>query len=276
MKKGSQNGVSVRKVDEPKTLDDYRKAFLNLLPNVSPSYDLRSIFCDACRIFCLSFRGVIASGKEKDEIEREYQTFLEKYGNDGMQKISILLSYVVQALELRRSDFLGHVQEGINATRGKDAGQFYTPDSVSVMMARMCAMGQEVKPGRIIKIGDPSCGAGALLIAGVEALMDVGVRQGDVLVSGEDLDPTACNIFYVQATLLGYAAIVTRMDSLSMQVYEGPWYTIGYFAHCMPMRIMCEAVKEESSEEQMPQEKKPEEPVKEINVRDLVQGEFNF
>lgn len=268
--------VTVRNAGETRTWEDYRKAFLNLLPKVSPSYDLRSIFCDACRIFCLSFRGVIATGKEKDEIEREYQTFVEKYGNDGMQKISILLSYVVQALELRRSDFLGHVQEGLNATRGKDAGQFYTPDSVSIMMARMCARGHQIKPGKIIKIGDPSCGAGALLIAGVEALMEAGVRQGDVLVCGEDLDPTACNIFYVQATLLGYAAIVTRMDSLSMQVYEGPWYTMGYFAHCMPMRRLCEDVKAETSEEQPPQEKKPEDPVKEINVRELVQGEFDF
>ena len=72
------------------------------------------------------------------------------------------------------------------------------------------------------------------------------------------------------------AAIVTRMDSLSMQVYEGPWYTMGYFAHCMPMRRLCEDVKAETSEEQPPQEKNPEKPVKEINVRELVQGEFDF
>ncbi len=36
------------------------------------------------------------------------------------------------------------------------------------------------------------------------------------------------------------------MDSLSMEVYEGSWYTIGYFAHAMTMRSY--NVKEENTE----------------------------
>lgn len=279
MSKAAKAKSNVRKTNEPRTWEEYRKAFIGLLPKVSGSYDIRTVFCDVCRIFCLSLRGVVTMGKEKDEIEREYQTYVEKYGKDGMQKVSILLSYVVQALELRRSDFLGHVQEGLGATRSKDAGQFYTPDSVSTMMARVCATGHKIESGKIIKIGDPSCGAGALLIAGVEALMDEGVRQGDVLVCGEDLDPTACNIFYVQATLLGYAAIVTRMDSLSRQVYEGPWYTAGYFMHCMPMRLLAERSRQKAEQMENLAKSVPAKPIEKedlIEVRNLVQGEFSF
>ena len=277
MKSSSKNVLQ----DKPSCWEGYYKEFLKVLPSVSQSYSPRDIFCDACRCFCLSLRGAVTlSGIEKDAIEKEYQTYVEKYGKDGMQKIAILLSYVVEALELRRQDFLGHIQEELNSTT-KAFGQFYTPDSVSTMMARMVCEGHDIKKGRIVKIGDPSCGAGALLIAGVEGFISAGGKQGDILVCGEDLDATACNIFYTQASLLGYAAIVTRMDSLSMKVYEGPWYTFGYFAHGMPMRLLAQRKEEWTAEKQpnegqdVPRGTEENKPI-EVNVRELVQGEFPF
>ncbi len=263
--------------------DDYLKNFLSLLPKVSQAIDQRTIFCDACRIFSLSIRGTVTlDEKEKEAIENEYQTYVEKYGKDGMQKIAILLSYVVEALERKRQDFLGHVQEHIEATN-KHFGAFYTPDSVSTFMARIVMPDYAKNPGKIVRMNDPSCGAGALLIAGVEAYIESGGRQCDILVYGEDIDQTACCIFYVQASLLGYAAVVTRRDTLSLKVYEGPWYTPCYFAHGMPMRLIAErmAKGESTSEEdnKTTEEKPLDEPPKvddTINVRKLVQGELPF
>ena len=272
MKSSSKNVLQ----DKPSCWEGYYKKFLKVLPSVSQSYSPRDIFCDVCRIFCLSLRGAVTmSHIEKDSIEKEYQTYVGKYGKDGMQKIAILFSYVVEALELRRQDFLGHIQEELNSTV-KSFGQFYTPDSVSTMMARICCEGHKIDAGKIVKIGDPSCGAGALLIAGVEGFISAGGRQGDILVCGDDLDSTACNIFYTQASLLGYAAIVTRMDSLSRNVYEGPWYTIGYFAHGMPMRLLREETKNIENESLETKERTQDTPIREIDMRKLVQEEFNI
>lgn len=273
MKKSSLNGVTVRKVDEPTSWDGFFKAFLKLLPSVSQSIDQRTIFCDVCRIFSLSIRGAVTlDEKEKSEIEKQYMSFVSKYGNEGMMKISVLLSYVVQALELRRSDFLGHVYEALSATN-KHFGQYLTPDSVARMMARMSVSGKTPETGKIIRMNDCSCGAGALLIEAAEAFIDCGGRQCDLILYGEDLDPTASYISYVQFSLLGYAAVVTHQDSLSMQVYEGPWYTPCYFAHGMPIRLMAEGMAEKSAElkgEVVPKDDKP------IDIRGLVQGEFAF
>lgn len=284
MKKKSKDGVTVRKVDEPKTWDEFYKAFLNLLPKVSNSHNPTDIFRDVCRIFSLSIRGTVTISQiEKDEIEKQYQSFVAKYGNDGMGKIAMLLAYVVEALELRRSDFLGHVYEALNATvRGW--GQFFTPDSVSVLMAKMITVCQEKKPGEIIRVNDPSCGAGALLIAGVEGLIEKGFRQGDILVYGEDLDETACCIFYVQASLLGYAGIVTRMDSLTRKISEGPWYTPCYFAHGIPMRLLSNETPSASVEVEDEGAQQEEEDNtfsgncndSSMDIRKIVQGEFDF
>lgn len=278
------------------------KEFLKQLPKVSQSYDPRTIFADACRMFAIALQSALSMRKEeKDALEADYKTYAEKYGKDGTERISHLFALVIEALEKRRSDFLGHVYEELNATK-KGWGQFFTPDSVSRMMARCTMPGEgEIEPGRIITLSDPACGAGALLIEAAEAFITNGGRQGDLLLYANDIDTTATDIAYIQFSLLGYPAIVSRMDSLSMKVYNGPWHTIGYFAHAMPMRLMgrkgsakqaarpeeAEATSspvsphscgEGSAETTMPppvpQEAQPSPEA--INVRDLVQAEFNF
>lgn len=218
------------------TWEECRRWFKKTLPVVSHAYNPCDIFCDACRIFSLSLRGTVTVDEnERGEIERQYSDFRRKYRAEGMTQISILLAYTMEALEIERHDFLGHIYEDLNATV-KSFGQFFTPDSVSSMMAQCTVGGDKPVPGKIVTLSDPTCGAGALLIGTAETFIARGGRQGDLLIQADDLDATACCIAYTQLSLLGYPAIVRRMDSLSMKVYEGPWYTPGYYLHGMPMR----------------------------------------
>ena len=252
------------------TWHDHYNAFKKALQTVSNAHSASDIFRDVCRIFSLSLRGAVTVDKtEKDSIENMYSSLACKYGPDGMKKVRIMFYHLIEALELKRSDFLGHVYEDLNATV-KSFGQFFTPDSVSAMMARM-TFSEKPEPGRIVKLNDPTCGAGALLIAGAEAFMEAGWRQGDILIYAEDLDATACCIVYTQLSLLGYPAIVRHMDSLSMKVYEGPWFTPGYFFHGMPMRRLFGSG---TGGEQPKGESKEAQEV--VDVRQLVQTEFDF
>ena len=283
------------------TWESIFKEFLKQLPKVASSYDTHTIFGDVCRMSAIALQSAISMRKgEKDALEAEYQTYAAKYGKDGTERISHLFALVVEALEFQRSDFLGHVYEELNATK-KGWGQFFTPDSVSRMMARCTMPGDgEIEPGRIITLSDPACGAGALLIEAAEAFIANGGRQGDVLLYANDIDTTATDIAYIQFSLLGYPAVVSRMDSLSKEVYNGPWHTIGYFAHAMPMRLMwrngsakqaaspvegeatpspvsphssCDG-SAESTPPPVPLEAQPSKEA--INVRALVQSEFSF
>lgn len=254
----------------PETWQGRYNAFKKLLPTVSNAHSPSDIFRDVCRVFSLSIRRAVTLDKaERDDIEGMYASFVGKYGPDGMKKVGAMFGHLVEALELKRSDFLGHVYEDLNATV-KNFGQYFTPDSVSSMMARI-ALPERPEPGRIVRLNDPTCGAGALLIAGAEAFMEAGGRQGDILIMAEDLDATACCIVYTQLSLLGYPAVVRHMDSLAMKVYEGPWFTPGYFLHGMPMRrpFGMDAAKDRPRDE-------IKEAPKEIDVRQLVQAEFSF
>lgn len=62
------------------------------------------------------------------------------------------------------------------------------------------------------------------------------MRQSDLLLIAGDIDHRACDISYIQLSLLGYAAVVQHADALAMKRISPDRYTPGYFLHSMPMR----------------------------------------
>ena len=90
----------------------------------------------------------------------------------------------------------------------------------------------------IVRLNDPCCGCGVLVIQGAEAFLAKGWRQADVLIDAGDIDGRALDMCYVQLSLLGYAAVVRHQNALTRQ-YLGPSpvrYTPGWYLHGFPMR----------------------------------------
>ena len=216
-----------------------REEFIKEIEKLSGRYSPLQVFQDACRMMALAIHSALLcfDPAAKERAEREYYELVEKHGKENEAAFAQLFSAVAQKLEVTRTDFLGGVMESMGANN-KHTAQFLTPVDVSRMMGRMTfERAEKPVPGEIVKLSDPCCGAGVLLIEGANAFIDAGGRQGDILIRAEDLDYNAFNIAFVQLSLLGFPAIVTRMDSLSRDVFEGPWYTPGYFLHAMPMRL---------------------------------------
>ena len=213
--------------------------FIRMVEKLSGAYSPLQVFQDACRMMALAIHSALLcfDPAAKERAEREYYELVEKHGKENEAAFAQLFSAVAQKLEVTRTDFLGGVMESMGATN-KHASQFLTPVDVSRLMGRMTfERAEKPVPGEIVNLSDPCCGAGVLLIEGANAFIDAGGRQGDILIRAEDLDYNAFNIAFVQLSLLGFPAIVTRMDSLSREIFEGPWYTPGYFLHAMPMRL---------------------------------------
>lgn len=196
----------------------------------------QEVFADMVHAMALAIEGRIALAPRKDEIEKEYAALMGRYGEDERQHFCKAFAVVVDTLEARREEFLGQCLEELGANN-KHNGQFLTPGSVANLMAKICLPEHAThRPGEIIKLNDPACGASVLLIAQAEALVAAGVPQRDILVVAGDTDGRACDMSYVQLSLLGYAAVVQHMDALSWKRYSPDRYTPGYFLHCMPMR----------------------------------------
>ena len=212
------------------------KQFIKELKGIARDKMLMDVFADVVRTMQLALvaQTVIDPERQK-KIQDEYQGLLGRYGVNGVGVMVKLFAMVVESLEAKREDFLGHVLEEIGAAN-KNNGQFFTPPAVGRAMAELTSDGLGYTPGKPIAVADNAGGSGVLLIEQAEALLKRGIPMGDILVLHGDIDARSCDIAYVQFTLLGYPAIVCHQDGLTGEFYREPMYTLGYYRHCFPMR----------------------------------------
>ena len=216
--------------------EDLKKEFIKEVRAAARCRFAADVFADMVRAMAVSLESALANGERRDRLEREYEQIKGRYSADEFAHFPAALGIVVEALERHREDFLGHALEELGAANTHN-GQFLTPVSVSRMMARVIGgKPADYVPGKIVTMNDPACGSSVLLIEGAEAMLADGVRQSDILLVAGDIDGRACDISYVQLTLLGYAAVVQHMNALSMKRIADDRFTAGYFLHGMPMR----------------------------------------
>jgi hypothetical protein len=216
-------------------MEDLKKEFIKEVRAAAGGRHVPSVFADMVRAWALAFESPLTLGERRTAIEAEYAHIKGRYTEDEFVNFPIALAMVQMALERHREDFLGHALEELGAANTHN-GQFLTPVCVSRMMAQVGCQGIEYTPGKIISLTDPSCGSSVLLIEGAEKLLADGVRQADILIQAGDIDGRACDISYIQLSLLGYAAVVQHMDALSQRRISPDRFTAGYYLHCMPMR----------------------------------------
>lgn len=216
------------------------KEYVRTIESIANSgHRIRDTFRDCCRMYAISLHSpLVIDPEEKQNVEDEFAKIRDSYTKDEYKLIQKSFAQLLIGLQKSPRDFLGVVLEEL-ACNCKELGQFFTPSCVARLMAQVNIDEEFVKNhkrGEIITLNDPTCGAGVLLIEQAMDLIYKGIPQGDILVFAEDLDPLSFTIVYTQLSLLGIAGICTRRDSLSLQIFEGPWYTVGYFLHGMQMR----------------------------------------
>ena len=200
------------------TNEELKKLFIKEVHAAARGRYAVEVFADMVRAMAICFEAPLALGERHEELEKEYAQIKGRYTEDEFVHFPIALAMVQMALERHREDFLGHALENLGAANTHN-GQFLTPVCVSRMMAQVGCQGIEYTPGKIISLSDPSCGSSVL-----------------ILVLAGDIDGRACDISYVQLSLLGYAAVVQHMDALAMRRISPDRFTPGYYLHCMPMR----------------------------------------
>lgn len=95
-------------------------------------------------------------------------------------------------------DQLGYISQRVRSNWTKSGlGAFYTPYSISLLMAKMVG----VEPGKSVL--DPCCGSGGMLLAALQACRED--HNGIPEVFGIDIDPVACRLAKLNLTLAGIA-----------------------------------------------------------------------
>lgn len=175
----------------------------------------------------------------RDAREEQYNAIVQKYDEKTVQQFAVLTAITMTALlEKPEQDFLGTVYHNLGLSKSQ-AGQFFTPYNIGQMMARINMPDSLVlDKSRILRVNDPCCGAGCLLLAGYNVMREQ-LEPTDpdwdkyVLFVAQDIDPLVCKMCYIQMCCIGVPGVVVVGNSLFSDTELSPtdfWFTHKYFA----------------------------------------------
>lgn len=191
----------------------------------SGARDLRTVFTDFCEMSAIAIRNRVDRAGFQDR-EDTYERTRTHYTAPEMGRFAEALAHVALELDSDPRDVLGEVYMKLEIA-SRDRGQFFTPYSVAQLMASMLLtdLVARLDSRPFITISEPACGAGALVIATTQALTQHGFNYRDRLhVTADDLSLTAVHMCYVQLSLLDVPALVSRRNTLTMELFD-TWAT---------------------------------------------------
>lgn len=175
---------------------------------------------DIIQLFAISLSNALDVGERHDKREKEYLRIQAKYSEKEMITIANILALIVGLYEDNPDqDVLGEIYMALGLG-SSELGQFFTPYNVCKMMAKMVVGNKEFNENEIAKRGyvsvnEPACGAGATIIALLNAYREMGINyQTDVFVMAQDLSYITALMCYIQLSLLGCAAVIVVGDTI--------------------------------------------------------------
>ncbi|EBD0364602.1 N-6 DNA methylase [Salmonella enterica] len=205
--------------------------FVSLFNSTAPYENRWQVFSDFAHITAAALYNVI---HRDPTVEADYLRRVKRYTKDDITRMKKLYALVVDGMEFCPTDFLGQLMMTLEL--GNDyLGQYFTPYSVSYTMARinMADRLPELEDGRqeYIIVCDPACGAGGMIVATAEAMLEAGYNpQKQMLAYCTDIDPLAAMLCYIQLTLMHIPAVVSIGNSLTMEITREmatPAYRLG-------------------------------------------------
>lgn len=201
------SAISVRNQVDLRNRDSYEKRYMDIASTYKPN-DLK--------LFSRAFA----------EIYREYQAML-----DGNREWTDLAGEIYME----------------SATSNDKSGQFFTPYCISRACAEADITEEDVKekltndPDDVIKILEPSCGAGGMIIAAAEVLQNHKVNYAwNMCADCTDVDERCVCMAYLQLSLLGIPAIIHHGNSLTLEEWSR-WYTPAYIFNSMHFKHRIES-----------------------------------
>ncbi len=173
--------------------------------------NVSQVFRDFVELTAISMRNSI-DVNDRDIREERYATIVARYDADELQRFAEVTALLTLELERSFSDVLGELYMSLNLGNER-LGQFFTPYAVSRLSAAISIgdMTAALAARDFIRMQEPSCGSGGMIIATAEALRDQGVNyQRSLHVTAIDLDETAVHMAYIQCTLLFIPALIVH------------------------------------------------------------------
>ena len=193
-------------------------------------------FADFVELAAISLNAVDLRQPWRDNQEAKYMQIVKQYTPEEAQAFCKMLAILIGALEtattpgsIGRADILGLTYHELEL-HNKWTGQYFSPFEICQLMAEMNVGDKEELEAKIaadgfIRLCEPACGSGAMVIAFALAMRSRGVEpQRHLHVTAVDVDLKCVAMTYIQLSLLGIPAVIVHGNSLTLEEW-GHWYT---------------------------------------------------
>lgn len=192
------------------------------------------VWSDICTLFAIEIQNTLERHNKESKVwqdrEELYKNIAKKY--DEKQRTRIIPQmFAALVMEYNKNfnngvlkDILGDIYMKLEIS-SKNNGQFFTPQSVSDLMASVSKDKQIVKKAvkekGFCSVYDCACGAGVTLLSGVQEISKQFKRlnwQNHVIVYAQDIDVLCVYMTYIQLSLYAIPAIVCCGNTLTEPV----------------------------------------------------------
>lgn len=169
--------------------------FVSLFNQTAPDANRWQVFSDFVHMAACSLYNAI----HRDEtFEADYRQRVARYSTEDAHNMSRLLAEVIEGLEFCPTDFLGQIFMNLELGNTRH-GQYFTPYNVCYTMSRMTLSDRlsVLTSGErdFITVSDPACGAGGMIVAMAEAMLEAGFNpQKQMMVYCVDIDPVSLDV----------------------------------------------------------------------------------
>ena len=189
---------------------NYTKEIIKTIDRMSGSKSSFQVFCDWIKCTALSIAQSIYRSEKR---EQQFLEIIKEYPKDEFTKMTGMLA---ETFESEFGDVLGNLFM-MSGWGNKNTGQFFTPYSLSLA----CASTQKYSDTEILKMNEPSAGAGGMIIAVAQSMKEQGINyQKNLRVVAQDLDWNAFYMCYIQLSLLGIDAKCVQGDTLENKFFN--------------------------------------------------------
>lgn len=247
--------VSYEKTESKKAAQEFldpEKEFVRVFKELSRCHRAFDIWHDFVVMSACAFSNAVDK-QHYQEREERYCQIIKKYTTAEQHLFPELMAHLTMALDKNpEQDFLGKLYMNLDLY-DKSREQIFTPYHICELMADISVgddLTEQIEKNGYITIGDPCCGAGATLIAGVHSARKHLEKenlnfQNHVLIAAQDIDETVALMCYLQLSLLGVAGYIKVGNSITDPMrdedsLENYWFTPMYFSDIWQERRMIE------------------------------------
>ncbi|MDH0093447.1 SAM-dependent methyltransferase [Achromobacter mucicolens] len=213
--------------------DERQQAIVKILRDLSRTHGLDRTWSDWTEMGALALANAVDRA-QFDKREARYLEIVGRYAQAELRRLVEAFALLVQCWDERAAtgdfgDMLGSTFMMLDMGNA-GTGQYFTPYEVSRLMAGMIMgdgkqLANRVEQQGFLRLMEPACGSGGMIISAVHALHDAGVNyQQTMHVTAIDIDRRCVHMTYLQLALLHVPAIVVHGNALTGEEWES-WAT---------------------------------------------------